>query len=112
VLAVPSRRPFLGVLDQLLEHLAPRRVLSCGDLGVARSLALSGTALALLPWRVAMDGAGLEPVHPELPWVEDRVHLVWRADGHRTRAASRVREAVLAAARRMPPPPGAITIAA
>ncbi|MEQ1564522.1 MAG: LysR family transcriptional regulator [Myxococcota bacterium] len=106
MVAVPDRAPFAGVLDALVSlGVAPARVVRTGDLGSARALAAAGAALAVLPWRVADNGHGLVAVHPGLPSFDDRIDLVWRADGHRTRAAARVREAVLAAARRLPPVP-------
>jgi DNA-binding transcriptional LysR family regulator len=113
VLAVPSRTPFDAIVERMAaQGLAPRQLLATGDLGLARSLAASGTALALLPWRVASDGPGLTALHPDLPSCEDRVHLVWRSDGHRTRAARTVRDAILSSARALPPIPRALAQAA
>ncbi|MEZ4239721.1 MAG: LysR family transcriptional regulator [Myxococcota bacterium] len=106
ILAIPGRAPFEGLAEQLLHAgVSPRQVLVTGDLGLARALAASGTALALLPWRVATDRPGLTVVHEDLPHHDDRVDVVWRGDAPRTRAARRVRAAVLDAARGLPPLP-------
>jgi DNA-binding transcriptional LysR family regulator len=103
VLIVPSRSPFDDVCAafEALGMVAGRR-LPCGDLGVARSLAAAGVGPALLPSRVAAS-AGLVPVHPDLPHNDDHVVLLWRADLPRTRAITRVRDALRAHARALPP---------
>lgn len=78
--------------------LLPARVLDCGDLELVKSLALGGLGVALLPERVARYGhpGALARLHPELPEIPDRIYLLYRGDLHRTRAALRVKEALVA----------------
>ena len=56
-----------------------------------------------LPRRVAEAGEDGPPrlrrLHADLPAFRDQIHLVWRADLHRTRASARVREEILARGR-------------
>lgn len=97
----PVFREVVGRLAQA--GIAPGRPLVCGDLELVKSLALSGAGVALLPSRVArynQDGR-LRPLHPGLPWQQDDIHLVFRADLHRTRAALRVKEALAAHGQRL-----------
>lgn len=102
-LVVPSRAPFDALAARMRDSgFRPARTMVTGDLGLARSLAVSGIGPALLPWRVATDGAPLVPLHPDLPCHEDRVMLVWRGDLPRTKAAARLREALVAHARALP----------
>jgi hypothetical protein len=43
----------------------------------------------------------LQRLHPALPWVHDVIYLAYRADGHRTRAALRLKDALIAYGRRL-----------
>lgn len=86
------------LLDRLaLEFALPRRMLSCGDLELVKSIALAGIGVALLPRRVAAYGhqQHLQRLHPELPFFPDQICLVYRADMHRTKAAMRLKDALL-----------------
>ena len=78
--------------------LVPTRLLSCGDLELVKSLALEGIGVALLPRRVAAYGqeGKLVRLHPALPHFPDIICLVYRADLHRTRAAVRLKDALVA----------------
>ena len=87
------------LIDRLAaESLLPTRRLSCGDLELVKSLALEGVGVALLPRRVAAYGqkgklVRLQPraaLHPHI------ISLVYRADLHRTRAALRLKDALVA----------------
>lgn len=86
-------RQRLGALQ-----LLPAQLLRCDDLALARNLALAGVGVAILPRRVA--GASSQPrlqrLHPALPFVHDVVYLAYRADVHRTRAAMRLKDALVA----------------
>jgi DNA-binding transcriptional LysR family regulator len=87
------------LIDRLAaESLLPTRRLSCGDLELVKSLALEGVGVALLPRRVATYGqkGKLVRLHPELPFIPDIICLVYRADLHRTRAALRLKDALVA----------------
>lgn len=86
--------------------LLPTRLLTCGDLELVKSLALSGIGPAILPRRVAHYGhpGGLMPLHPSLPTVEDTIHLVYRADLHRTRAALDLKDALVVHGRTLESP--------
>ncbi len=88
---------------ELLDRLAgrgvlPSRTLVCGDLELVKSLALAGIGPALLPRRVAEYGheGKLVRLHPSLPYFPDTISLVYRADIHRTRAAMKVKDALVA----------------
>jgi molybdate transport repressor ModE-like protein len=92
------------LIDRLAaERLLPTRLLSCGDLEMVKSMALAGLGVALLPRRVAAYGqAGkLRRLHPSLPFFPDIICLVYRADFHRTRAAVRLKEALITHGRRL-----------
>ncbi|HNN92630.1 MAG TPA: LysR family transcriptional regulator [Pseudomonadota bacterium] len=88
---------------ELIERLAgmqvaSHRLLSCGDLELVKSLALSGIGVALLPRRVAAYGqrGRLTRLHPELPNFPDTISLVYRADLPRTVATGRLKDALVA----------------
>ena len=89
-------------MQSLVERLErdealPARLLECADLELVKSLALAGVSVALLPRRVAAYGqeGRLRRLHPELPHVDDAIHLVFRGDLHRTRAALKVKDLIL-----------------
>jgi DNA-binding transcriptional LysR family regulator len=82
----------------------PARLLPCGDLEIAKSLALHGVGAAVLPHRVAgynLPRGALRLLDPKLPFAVDTAYLMYRADLHRTRAALRVKEALLARGREL-----------
>jgi len=83
--------------------LLPAQQLPCDDLELAKSLAVSGVGVTILPRRVAAsDPLGrLQRLHPALPWVHDVIYLAYRADGHRTRAAIRLKDALIEHGRRL-----------
>lgn len=86
------------LIDRLAaERLLPTRLLSCGDLEMVKSMALAGVGAALLPRRVAAYGqeGKLRRLHPALPNFPDIICLVFRADFHRTRAATRLKDALV-----------------
>ena len=86
------------LIDRLAaERLLPTRLLSCGDLEMVKSMALAGLGVALLPRRVAAYGqeGKLRRLHRSLPFFPDIICLVYRADFHRTRAALRLKEALI-----------------
>ncbi|MFO0724181.1 MAG: LysR family transcriptional regulator [Myxococcota bacterium] len=90
-------------MQALMEHLEradmlPEKLLAVGDLELVKSLALAGVGVALLPRRVAAYGheGALRRLHPELPFVQDRIQLLYRADLHKTRAAVRLKDALVA----------------
>lgn len=83
--------------------LLPVRKLVVGDLELVKSLALAGIGPALLPRRVAAYGheGRLVRLHPRLPFIPDTICLLYRADMHRTRAAMRVKDELVAYGRRL-----------
>ena len=86
------------LLQQLLEAgIKPARELTCGDLELVKSLALANLGVAMLPRRVAAYGqpGRLRRLHPLLPSFPDRIFLLYRADLHRTRAAMRLKDALV-----------------
>lgn len=76
----------------------PERRLECGDLAMVKSLAMVGLGVALLPRRVAQQGTRgrLVRLHPKLPGYPDTIQLLYRSDFHRTRAATRLKDALVA----------------
>lgn len=100
----------VGQCQELIGRFAaeaslPDRRLDCGDLELVKSLALAGLGVALLPERVAAYGhpGALVHLHPELPSIPDTIFLVFRGDLHRTKAALRLKEALVAYGRRLAP---------
>lgn len=86
------------LIDRLSSQLQlPERMLSCGDLELVKSLTLAGVGVGLLPRRVAAYGhpGRLRRLHPELPFFADTIALLYRADTHRTRAAMRLKDALV-----------------
>jgi molybdate transport repressor ModE-like protein len=93
----------IGQCQTLLDLLAnaymlPGRMLSCGDLELVKSLAIAGVGVAMLPRRVAAYGqeGKLVRLHPEMPFIPDVISLIYRADMHRTKAAMRLKDALVA----------------
>lgn len=89
--------------------LLPKRLLTTGDLELAKTLVLAGLGAGILPRRVADYGheGELAILHPSLPQIPDRILLCFRADAHRTAAWRRTKLALLAHAKRIAPIPGA-----
>ncbi len=105
-LIYPSR---VGECTALLEDLGtqgfePSRRLDCGDFGLVKSLALAGVGPALLPRRIAAHRTpqSLRRLHHGLPIYRDTIYLVFRADLHRTRAATYLKEELVRCATDMP----------
>lgn len=78
--------------------LLTTRKLVVGDLEMVKSLALAGIGPALLPRRVGSYGheGKLVRLNPQLPFIPDTIYLLYRADMHRTSAALRVKDALIA----------------
>jgi DNA-binding transcriptional LysR family regulator len=79
-------------------QLLPERRVPCGNLQLVKSLALAEVGIAILPRRVAdYDTNGrLARLHSSLPSIPDTICLIFRADLHKTRAAVRIKDALLA----------------
>lgn len=94
-----DRPPFTVIVEQLgaLGRL-PVRLLPCGDLELVKSLALAGVGVGVLPRRVATYGhpGALKQLDPHLPRFDDTIHLVFRHDLHRTRAAQAIKTELVA----------------
>lgn len=83
------------------QDLLPKRQIPCGTYELVKSLLLENVGVALIPERVAayrQEGKLLR-LHPSLPFVHDTIYLVYRGDHHRTHAAKRIREALVAHSR-------------
>jgi DNA-binding transcriptional LysR family regulator len=78
-------------------HLLPTRQLACGDVALAKSLARAGVGVAILPRRIAADDreGTLQRLHHALPYLPDVIYLAYRVDLHRTRAAMRLKDALV-----------------
>jgi DNA-binding transcriptional LysR family regulator len=95
------------LVDQLAAAgLLSMRKLVCGDLELVKSLALAGIGPALLPRRVAEYGheGRLVRLHPNLPFIPDTIALLYRADMHRTKAAMRVKDELVAFGKKLDRP--------
>ncbi len=93
-----------SLVDQLAAAgLFPSRMLPCGDLELTKSLALAGVGVALLPRRVAAYGqrGKLVRLDPSLPFFPDEISLIYRSDLHKTRAAVRLKEALVSHGKRL-----------
>jgi DNA-binding transcriptional LysR family regulator len=105
-LVYPSRvGECLSLLELLGEQgFTPTRRLDCGDFGLVKSLALAGIGPALLPRRIAAHRTPgqLRRLHHTLPIFEDSIRLVYRADLHRTRAATYLKDELVRCAAAMP----------
>ena len=84
-------------------QLLPARQLACDDIALAKSLAKAGIGVAILPRRIATDDreGTLQRLHPALPYLPDTIYLAYRADLHRTRAAIRLKDALVEQGRRL-----------
>lgn len=82
------------------------RLLACGDLELVKSLTLAGIGVGVIPRRVAAYGqeGRLARLHPALPFVPDTIQLLFRADMPRTRASTRLKDALCAYGRSLDPP--------
>jgi DNA-binding transcriptional LysR family regulator len=93
---LPQAQEMLSRLDEA--GLVPERRLPCGSLELVKSLVSAGVGVAVLPARVASHGASLSPLPASLPSIPDVIRLVYRGDSHRTRAAMRLKDIVVACA--------------
>lgn len=93
---VPQALEIVTQLDS--RGCGPARRIEVGDMQLVKELAWAGVGLAILPARVASHGGGpaLAPLHPRLPSVADTIRLVYRGDTQRTRAATLVKDALVA----------------
>jgi DNA-binding transcriptional LysR family regulator len=98
---LPSSEALLHTLRN--QKLLPERRMTCGNLSLVKSLALGGVGVAMLPRRVAAaDGTrGLRRLHARLPYAPDTIFLCYRADLHRTRAAMRLKDALVEYGRKL-----------
>lgn len=94
----------IGISRKVVEamerrQLLPKRVMACGDLELAKSLALNQAGAAVLPLRVANYNTAPEALRladHSFPVEFDTAYLAFRADLHRSRAALRLKDALLA----------------
>ena len=88
-----------SLLEELgSRDLLPARRLPCGDLEMVKSLLLGDVGVAILPRRVAgyAQPGRLSRLHPDCPFIADSIRLIYRGDLHRTRAAMKVKDALVA----------------
>lgn len=78
-------------------HVVPEKLLSCGDFELVKALSMAGVGVGVLPRRVAAYGHDgmLVRLHPDMPSFGDKIFLVYRADMHKTRAALRLKQALV-----------------
>lgn len=96
---VPHVPQAMEIVDLLAARgMLPERRLEIGDVQLVLELALAGVGAGILPRRVAAHaGPGrLAPLHARLPTVADTIRLIYRADMHRTRAATLLKDAIAA----------------
>lgn len=92
---VPQCRTLIEELAR--QNLLPHRLLPCGDFELVKSLSLAELGVGMMPARVAAyhtDGR-LRRLRG-VPRVPDTIRLVFRADIHRTRAVTMLKDALLA----------------
>ena len=96
---LPQTQELLSRLDEL--HLVPEGRLPCGSLELVKSLVAAGVGVGVLPARVAAHGdpRALTALPSSLPSIPDVIRLVYRADSHRTSAATRLKDIVVDCAR-------------
>jgi DNA-binding transcriptional LysR family regulator len=77
--------------------VVPERVLSCGDFELVKALTMAGVGVGVLPRRVAAYGhaAKILRLHAEMPSFADKIFLTYRADMHKTRASTKLKEALV-----------------
>lgn len=92
---VSESRELLHALER--QGVVPSRFLSCGDFELVKALTLSGVGVGILPRRVAAYGhaSKILRLHADMPKFPDRICLVYRADLHKTRAALRLKDALV-----------------
>jgi len=96
---LPQSQHILRTLAR--QRVLPTRRIACGSFEVVAALAQDREAVAILPRRAAALAPGaLRPLHASLPQVKDNIFLAYRADLHRTKAALRLRDAIVAEGRR------------
>lgn len=98
--ALRQTQYILGALDQA--GIAPRRSVSCVSLELVKSLVLDRAGVGILPLRVARyhtPAGTVRVVSGTLPFFDDRIALVRRADLHMTAAARLVLDALVARGR-------------
>ncbi|WP_394830232.1 LysR family transcriptional regulator [Pendulispora rubella] len=103
--ALPTSTVLLAQLHE--RNLTPARRLPCGTLHLVKSLAQEDVGVAILPRRVATK-VGEDPLvalHESLPFTRDRIHLAYRSDLHRTRAALLIKDELIAYGKRLKPLP-------
>ena len=104
LLYVPHVPQAMEIVDLMAARgLMPERRMEIGDVQMVLELALAGVGAGILPRRVAAHaGPGrLQPVHPRFPTVADTIRLIYRADMHRTHAATLLKDALAAHGRSM-----------
>lgn len=86
-----------------VEERLPEQMLDCGDLEMVKSLVLAGIGVGLLPRRVAMYGHEnkLRQIFPGFAEIPDTIYLIYRSDLHRTRAAMKLKDALVSYGRRL-----------
>lgn len=91
---MPQARSYLQWFEQ--QGIEPARIVRCGELEMVKSIVAGGYGVGILPRRVAQYGrSDLQRLCPELPFMPDRIELLYRADMHRTRAAMRLKDALV-----------------
>jgi DNA-binding transcriptional LysR family regulator len=104
LLYVPHVPQAMEIIDLMAARgLLPERRMEIGDVQMVLELALAGVGAGILPRRVAAHGGRgrLQPVHPRFPTVADTIRLIYRADMHRTHAATLLKDALAAHGRAM-----------
>lgn len=98
---LPQTAALLGRLSK--QKLVADRRLVCGTLELVKSMVLADVGVAIIPRRVAAYGqeGKLRRLHPSLPFIADTIQLAFRSDLHRTRAAARLKDALVEHGRRL-----------
>jgi DNA-binding transcriptional LysR family regulator len=91
---VPQATEIVEILSA--RGMLPERRVEIGDVQLVSELAAAGVGVGILPRRVAAHGGPgrLHSVHARFPTVADTIRLIYRADMHRTHAATLVKDAL------------------
>lgn len=83
------------LLKKIEKSLKIKRHLTSASLEVVAKLASSGCGIGVLPARVAALHPNLVPAGKDMPWVQDRLALIYRADRSFTASARVIVDSIL-----------------
>jgi len=91
----PALAQSQALLKKIEKSLKIKRHLTSGSLEVVAKLVSSGCGIGVLPARVAALYPNLVPAGKDMPWVQDRLALIYRADRSFTASARVIVDSIL-----------------